>query len=387
MAASNKKSAEQIRKEQEEQAKRQAAAQDVGKLANYAGMYNDLTAKAPAALDAYGALSNGVVTGFAPEYSSGMLEAANAADGGFAAASAGSGANAASSGTPYFDVGAPSYAGYASAALGAANAAKNFDNRPNDQKATYAQQQAALAYANVLTGGLAGMAEGFGRKQWGGTMAKLDKLDQKTNPLSVLANHFNVFGSKSAEQQGRDIDRHKMLERKMINPDWTIGLSDGSRYDIGIDGKHRLADGRKPWEIDMSKDYSGQDIGYINPLATIITGGDAGQRTSDLVGQLVNAARSGKGDPIKNMVGFYKQAGLNSTAAIDRINKLEQLGLIDKVRADAYRGGVGQLKSAFGALGTAPAQAGIAPMARPIMRSTTRSPGILKDGTRINYGQ
>lgn len=107
---------------------------------------------------------------------------------------AGGSTTAASGGTPNFSIGSPSYAGYIGAGIGAYNGIKNFDNRPSDQKATYAQQQAALAVANIYTGGLAGLAEGFARKQWGGTMAKLDKLDQKYNPITRLANHFEIFG-------------------------------------------------------------------------------------------------------------------------------------------------------------------------------------------------
>jgi len=166
-----------------------------------------------AAQAAYNASATAASTGAS---ATGMA-AANAAN---AANAGGAVAAAPAAGTPGFAVGAPSYAGYLAAAMGLYNDIKNFKNHRDEMHATKAGQAAALAVANVYTGGLAGMAEGYARGQWGGTMSKLDKLDQKTNPVSILAGRFATDAWKKEgnrigelQKQGLKIDTTGMVQQ------------------------------------------------------------------------------------------------------------------------------------------------------------------------------
>lgn len=164
--------------------------------------------------------------------------------------------------------------------------------------------------------------------------------------IGGLIKGFSGSG-KSKDQVYRDSLRKLLQDRGVIDKNWSIGLSNGARYDIGKDADTKV-NGLHPFDVDFSKSTAGQDVGYLQPLAAIISQGNQ-KGASDLTGYFVNASRS-QGDPIKNMVGFYNQAGLNATSAMERINNLEALGLIDKQHADAYRGGINQLKSAWGSL-------------------------------------
>lgn len=186
---------------------------------------------------------------------------------------------------------------------------------------------------------------------------------------------------KGEDQVYRDSLRKILRDRNVIDQNWSIGLADGRRYDIGKDADTKV-NGLHPFDVDFSQATAGQDVGYLQPLAAILSQGNQ-KGSSDFTGYFVNAARSG-GDPIKNMVSLYNQHGLNATSALERINNLEAMGLIDKSKADAYRGGIGQLKAAWGSIGKTETPQ---PVSAGLPRSTTRSPGILKNGQRIQYGR
>lgn len=222
----------------------------------------------------------------------------------------------ATGGTPGFSVGAPSYAGYAAAVMQGANAAQNFHNVPDENKATYAQQQGGLAVANVFTGGLASMAEGLGRTQWGGTMSKLDKLDQKTNPFTIGINKTGLFSSKNKDQKGRDVTRDILQDQlKLYDKDFNLTLLDGTKVNMGLDGSV------KNYNIDFNDKKAVDLIPLVNPFAQIITGGDQ-KRSSDLVGELVNAFKNTK-DPVAEMRALYERIGLSTEKATELINNLK----------------------------------------------------------------
>ena len=79
------------------------------------------------------------------------------------------------------------YAGWAAAAMSAYNSAQQIMNKNarDEQKAYDASMAVPRAVAAYYTAGLSTLGEGFARKQWGGTMKKLDKFNQ-TNPLSPV---------------------------------------------------------------------------------------------------------------------------------------------------------------------------------------------------------
>ncbi|MCB0340182.1 MAG: hypothetical protein KDD53_11290, partial [Bdellovibrionales bacterium] len=121
---------------------------------------------------------------------------------------------------------------------------------------------------------------------------------------------------KHKDQVARDQVRSALQQSGILDKDWTLGLADGSRYNIGLDGGHRYKnlDGteRRAYEIDSSNPLAGQVIGWANPLIEVVTGGDEKLR-SDFVGYITNAALSNAADleqAKQNMLSIYSQFGI-----------------------------------------------------------------------------
>lgn len=155
------------------------------------------------------------------------------------------GANSGSGGTPWFDVGAPSYAGYLGAGLEVANSIKNFDDVEANDKATYIQGHTALAAADIYTGGLASGAYGLIASTGPGKKAinALHKLDRAVNPVTIAANRLHLFKPSTKE-----------MERKR----WGGLMGDGvQNADIAYEANHPGGKtGRGVWE---SGKYAGQE--------------------------------------------------------------------------------------------------------------------------------
>lgn len=104
-----------------------------------------------------------------------------------------SGADAASgvSGSGGASTAGTNYAGILAAGLSAYNDYKKLtsDKLSDEQKAMEGSRAIPRAAAAYFTGGLSTLGEGFARKQWGGTLGKIDKLKSKTDPF-MLASRF-----------------------------------------------------------------------------------------------------------------------------------------------------------------------------------------------------
>lgn len=285
----------------------------------------------------------------------------------------GVGTSAASSGTPAFSMGTPSYAGYAAAAMDLYNGYRNYQNAPERMRGTKAQQGLALAAADVWTGGMAGMAEGFARKHWGGTMSKLDKLDQKTNPVSILINKFGT--SKSNGQLARDASRKTLKETGVIDDKYQIHLADGSVFDMGKDGGARLknSDGteRNYHEIDSNdprfKDQMGDIVALISPLGYAATIGVNGKKfetkdkdvASSQTGYLVNAVTQNAktyDDVVNNAKGVAKQMGLTQSNYHALLDNLKTAGRIDDEAYKIYEAKLGMIAAPDEEAAPAPVQ-------------------------------
>lgn len=142
--------------------------------------------------------------------------AANDAWNAGANAASGSG-SAGSTGTNAANTGGTNYAGWAAAALSAYMDAKKLmgDNLTDEQKALEGSRAIPRAVAAYYTGGASLAAENFARKQWGGTMAKLDKLAMKTDPFMLAS---RLWTSDKWKKEG---NRLKALQNSGVDiPEW-----------------------------------------------------------------------------------------------------------------------------------------------------------------------
>lgn len=145
------------------------------------------------------------------------------------------------------------YAGWAAAALSAYNDYKKLtgDNLTDEQKALEGSRAIPRAVAAYYTGGLSNLAEGYARKQWGGTMAKLDKLAMKTDPFMIAS---RLWTSDKWKTEGNRLK--KLSENGVDIPEALRGPMTQQR-------------GRKTSDLirkDLPADFIGKDArgNYVN---------------------------------------------------------------------------------------------------------------------------
>jgi hypothetical protein len=139
----------------------------------------------------------------------------------------------------------------------------------------------------VTTGAITGASIGsfFGGPLVGGVIGAA---------VGGLISLFKNSG-KPKEQKERDQMRKALQQAGIIDGKFTIGLADGSRYDIGIDGKAKAEfGGRKPFEIDQQDQLAVSTFRVFSELALKVTGGQQ-QLATALAGYLTNASLSNAG--------------------------------------------------------------------------------------------
>jgi hypothetical protein len=121
-----------------------------------------------------------------------------------------------------------------------------------------------------------------------------------------------IKAGKHKDQKARDAVRSAMKENGFIDNDYKLQRSDGSYFDIGIDGKSQ------PYNVDFSKAGIGDKVAKTDVLAAILTGGDK-KLTSDFSGYLTNAANSDA-----DIKGFFSKAGIgNKEAGYNAVGQLQ----------------------------------------------------------------
>lgn len=262
--------------------------------------------------------------------------------------------NAAISAGQAYTGGSPYLSG-AQFALGGYQTLDN-DNMTGEEKATRLQQQAALAAADYFTFGLATPLEGLVRGTGFGSKIgkKLDALDQKTNPMTMVLG--GMLGGKDRDQMMRDQVRNYLVDRGVLSPDYQYTDTQGNTFNMGLDGGARLQNfaganidneaDRGTYDVDFTNPLAANTVGYLNPLSAITTRGQNDKLTSDTTGMLTNAALSGAKtdeDARREALALYLRSGLDTrdkaVAALDQ--NREAVG----GNYDAYLNGINQVFS------------------------------------------
>ncbi len=156
--------------------------------------------------------------------------------------------------------------------------------------------------------------------------------------LSFLSNEFG--SGKDKDQLARDAVRARMKETGFLGPDegdYNLTLPDGSMFDIGKDGDNKL------YNVDFSQAGVDGVVRAVDPLAAIMTGGDA-KLSRDYAGYFTNASMGGA-DPLANARALYEKAGLDHSSAYGNVWNLYNAGKLDAARRDGY---LDSLDQAFG---------------------------------------
>lgn len=123
------------------------------------------------------------------------------------------------------------YAGWTAAALSAYNSGKALtDKNTSDEDKAYEGAMAGpRAVGAFYTLGLSNLGEGFARKQWGGTMKKLDKFN-KNNPMSPVFVPMQASRLWTSDKWKTEGNKLKQLQEKGINiPEFLQGAMKQTR--------------------------------------------------------------------------------------------------------------------------------------------------------------
>lgn len=228
---------------------------------------------------------------------------------------------------------------YLTAALAAYNAAQALkdDNATGKEKAVAVNKAAGQAVGDFFTwGGLSAAKHAFGKefgKFEGFVDDKLMKYDPVTRGLG------SVLDGKNKGQMMRDKVRDFLKEGGLLDENYNVELADGSKFDLGRDGSVRL------YEFDeaaKSDPYIQEQLKLVNPLAKILTGGDA-ELGGQFAGMFTNAIRS-SGDPVANAKAMYAKAGItNWDQARAALQELKTAGKLTDQEVAVYDQGLANI--------------------------------------------
>ena len=159
-----------------------------------------------------------------------------------------------------------------------------------------------------------------------------------------------VFGSSKSESQ---------VTRDNIRKAWRdLGILDQNMsyngFDVDQDGKARLSDGRRIYEVGAGMEkgtadpFSGEQgairgriVGDLNPLNVVLSAGDR-KATGWGTGMMFNMLYEGGGKNIKkqDVFNLYDKVFQNQNQAIQSIDELVRNGKITSGEGDAYKNAV-----------------------------------------------
>jgi hypothetical protein len=154
---------------------------------------------------------------------------------------------------------------------------------------------------------------------------------------------------KHEDQVKRDGLRASLQGMGFLDEKFNVSLADGSKFNVGVDGGHRepngVSGGRRAFEVNTENPLHTQAVGWANPIAEIMSGGDDKLR-SDFAGYLANAAMSnadGHEGVRANMLNFLAKAGLDAGSATQKLAELKTAGRITEEEYGAYINGLGTM--------------------------------------------
>lgn len=154
---------------------------------------------------------------------------------------------------------------------------------------------------------------------------------------------FIKKSGKPAEQKERDKVREILQQQGFIDKDFQIGLADGSKYNIGIDGKPKAEyGGLRPHEVDFNRPMAKYAVAWMNPIAEMICGSNQNLKVA-FCGYFANAIMSNAKtieDVAKNAQAIIGQFGMNAQTLLDKLGQAAQAGQLDQQTAAIYMNGV-----------------------------------------------
>lgn len=310
-----------------EQQQRDAAnAQQNNSLAQVGGMV------AGTAATTYGAslLGGGSAAAGAGAAGAGAAGAGAAGAGAAGAGAAGAGAGAATGGAVVGGAAAGAGGAAAAGSAGAAGASGAAGSSAAGASSGAAGAAGTAGIAAAIIIGLQNLWETGGKDIIKGRGDRSDWLNMAMpNLLPRLLGRKSIgkalTSGKSYAQNERDDFRGLLKQVAVADKDYNVTLADGSKFNIGLDGKTKYknvgknVDGkteRNVWDVDYSNPLSNYAVGQIDPLVRSIYKDEKNLKLEQYTGMLVNAATSNAKNEdevlanINSMLGNSKLAEL-----------------------------------------------------------------------------
>ena len=152
---------------------------------------------------------------------------------------------------------------------------------------------------------------------------------------------------KHKDQVARDAVRTQLQQIGLVDKDYQLTLADGSKFNIGVDGGHKFTnlDGteRRVYNTDGSNPLTGEVIGWAQPLAFLLTGGNK-KLKDDFTGYFVNAALSNAGADIevarKNIAGLFAQLQITPEQVLQGLQQGVAQGALTENEFMAFAHGI-----------------------------------------------
>jgi hypothetical protein len=153
----------------------------------------------------------------------------------------------------------------------------------------------------------------------------------------------SIKTGKHKDQKVRDQVRELLLNKGVIDSNYSIGLANGSRFNIGYDGgpKKELG-GRRPYEMELSNPLTKYAISWLSPVIALLSQGNQ-KVQDDFVGYFGNAALSNAkstDELAANVNAIIKQFGLDDKTIAEAIIQAAKQGTVDSDTAKGWLTGI-----------------------------------------------
>lgn len=151
---------------------------------------------------------------------------------------------------------------------------------------------------------------------------------------------------KGTDQLKRDLVRESLVDTKFLDKEGKYTLSDGTIFEMGLDGGFKYADGFHAYEVDHKDPLQSTVFGHALPIAEMMAGSDD-KLTSDFAGYLTRMALSGGATDANGALVNLKDAaiklGIDSEKVAKYTTEMVAGGAITEQEAAAYIGGIGNV--------------------------------------------
>lgn len=278
-----------------------------------------------------------------------VLSVGASSGGSVAGSGAGSGGAAASGGSAFGGMGAAGAAGIAAALYAGYVGYSNYRDlkKKGIEPGEYTEEEwKDVAYPDVF-----GVRKALKTDEW--FPEEFEPLGN-LGPLGPLGGSIKkaFTGGKNDDQKRRDRIREYLEKNtpivEKIDGSHHITLADGSKFNIGRDGKSSFKgmdgeDVKYGYEADWSNPLTGYAAGTLNPLISMLFG----DKSNAFENQLINASVSNASSPqevLENIRHFYGSFGFgNKQEAYAKVDELVASEKIPAEHAGAYKNALNQV--------------------------------------------